>query len=435
MSWEVWGMSLKISLFNKAFFVSDIKRYWWIGLAQTLFIFVFSLLPVYTSCNGVMSGNLAWDYDCSPTWNFAFLTILPFAVGMMSKLFNFIHFGASAGAIHALPLKRGTLFLTKMITGMIILFIPVIINAGIMFLMSTSFEFATVLSSRAVVKWLLTGISYTMFFAALTVLVSMMTGSSAATLVFSFSFIVLPAVLILFVQNIMDAEIYGYVYENRDWLLKAYGSIGNNTQKERAVAYFVIAVVFMIFSYIFYKKRKLEVCGEILAFSWLKPVFVGIVAIFGSIFGYGCFAGILNKTGIIWIMPGGILFIIAAIMIEKKKITFKGLLLPIVIYSICALGITAVIEFDLMGFERKVPDVSEVETVTVSIGEDFENIYFREEDILDVINVHKYFISQEDVKKGTDVLLISYNLKGDETIKREYNIDLNEDMEILNSIR
>lgn len=428
-------MSLKISLFNKAFFRSDIKRYWWIGLAQTLLIFVFSVLPVYTSCNGILSGSLAWGYDCSPKWSFAFLTVLPFAVGVISKLFNFIHSSSSTGVIHGLPIRRGTLFSTKLISALMILSVPILINAAIMFFMSTSFEFSGFLSTGTVAKWFLEGMAYTAFFASLTVLVTMMTGSSAATLIFSFGFLILPAVLILFVQNIMDVEIYGYVYEYKDWLSKAYVSIGEDAQNKRFIVYAVISAVFIFFSYLLYKKRKLEVAGEILAFSWLKPAFIGIVAIFGSVFGYGCFAGILNKNGIIWIMPIGILSIIAAIMIEKKKFTIRGLFIPVAVYSICALGITAAVEFDLTGFERKVPEVSEVETVNVSFSTGTEDIYFREEDILEVIEVHKYFISHKDVKKGTDTILISYNLKGDKVLNREYNIDPNADREVLDSIR
>ena len=427
-------MSLKISLFNRTFFRSDIKRYWWIGLAQTLLIFVFSVLPVYASCNGVMSGSLEWGYDCSPRWSFAFLTILPFAVGIISKLFNYIHTSASAGVIHGLPIRRGTLFSTKLISAAMILSLPILINAGIMFFMSTSFEFSTFLSTTAVGEWLFEGIVYTMLFVSLTMVVSMMTGSSAATLIFSFGFLILPAVLILFVQNIMDVEIYGYVYEYKDWLSKTYVSFKEEAQNERLIVYAIVSFIFIFLAYWLYKKRKLEVSGEILAFSWLKPAFIGIVAIFGSIFGYGCFAGILNKTGIIWVMPLGVASIIAAVMIEKKKFTFRGLLIPVIVYSVCALGITAVVEFDLTGFERKIPEVAEVETVNVSFSTGTEDIFFREEDILDVIDVHKYFISQKDVKKGTDTILISYNLKNDEVIKREYNIDINTDMEILDNI-
>ncbi len=45
-------MKQPTSLFNKAIFKSDLKRFWWVSALHTLLIFVSCLLPLYITYGG-----------------------------------------------------------------------------------------------------------------------------------------------------------------------------------------------------------------------------------------------------------------------------------------------------------------------------------------------------------------------------------------------
>jgi len=60
-------MNSKISFFNKSFFKSDIKRFWWIGVIETLLLLLTVTIPIYDQCTYAIN-DLEYSGYISPSW-------------------------------------------------------------------------------------------------------------------------------------------------------------------------------------------------------------------------------------------------------------------------------------------------------------------------------------------------------------------------------
>ena len=82
-------MSLRTSLFNKSILKSDIKRFWWVALLETLFIFGVSVIPLWENCQHAAEYGVSYMM-CKPTWaSFSIVFRILFAVGVGTGLFTY----------------------------------------------------------------------------------------------------------------------------------------------------------------------------------------------------------------------------------------------------------------------------------------------------------------------------------------------------------
>ncbi len=430
-------MNLKISFFNKSLFKSDMKRYWWVGLIETLFLLVSSVIPIYSQCRY----EEIYKWRDMPMWDGNIFWLFVFSVAAATLLFTYLHFTASVSTVHSLPIKRSTVYFTKIIAGGILTMLPIIINAIILYLITFELNCINLID---VLRWAFIGILYTAVFFSLACFVNKMTGNPVGTIVFTIGFLVLPVILFAFYQGICAEELYGYVEEYTGYTIieRIYASESDISKPSYFIPYIIATGVFVFGGFLLYVKRKLENYGEVIAFSWLKPVFIAIVAIIASFISYVYFSVILQKDGIWWIIPMGLIGTVVAWMISKKSIKLKGVLKPVLIYIAYATVFCSAIEFDFIGFERRIPDISDIKSAWIT--DDYNNIYHRtekgivsdfkgvitnpdfteEEDIKNVMALHKYLIENRDFEDEVyDTLRITYELKNGDVLKRRYIIN------------
>ena len=203
-------MSLKTSLFNKSILKSDIKRFWWVALLETLFIFGVSVVPLWENCQNAVEFGANYMM-CKPTWaSFSIVFLILFTVGVGTGLFAYIHFSASVSMHHSVPVKRTTMLWTKLLTGLLLTVVPVIINAVIFGLTLTEPLYREFYSMGDVFGWLASGVLYTAVLLSLTTLVNMVTGNPVGTIIFTGGFAVLPLILCTFSEYFLYNELYGY---------------------------------------------------------------------------------------------------------------------------------------------------------------------------------------------------------------------------------
>lgn len=447
-------MSLKASLFNKSILKSDIKRFWWIALLETLFIFGVSVIPLWENCQRVAEYGASYMM-CKPTWaSFSIVFLILFVAGVGTGLFTYVHFSSSVSMHHSIPIKRTTMLSTKLLTGVILTIVPVIINAVIFGLTLTEPLYREFYSMGDVFGWLASGVLYTVVLLSLTTVVNMMTGNPVGTIIFATGFAFLPLIVCTFFEYFFYTELYGYTDSVMEVLSKIYIFENRLITFPYYLIYILLTAVFVFGAYMFYKKRKLENHGEVIAFEWLKPVFIAIVSVLSSMASYVYFIGVMNVYNILTVLPLGILGTVIAWMISRKSISLRGVLKPVIWYVVCALAFCAVIHFDLTGFEKRIPDAEDVAEVdilnetgmahshvidneTVVYVEDggIDTHFISKKDIQNVMALHAHLILQKDsTEPRTNVENITYTLKNGKTIKRQYNVDFKLDKEYLKPI-
>ena len=450
MSWEVWVMSLKTSFFNKSLFKSDMKRFWWLSVAETFLIMIITVLPFYESLKRRVS-FIGSSYTYEPRWlSGAIVVLVMFAIGVSVILLTYMHFAASVSTFHSFPVKRGGIFSTKLISGAVLTFIPIIINAGLLIFIAMIPEFREFASVSTIFKWLIIGVLYTAVLVSLTTVVNMMTGNPIGTIVFALGFMALPFIVIGSLQSFFDMELYGYAVNSADNILKhIYISEKDLLKFGYFSIYAVLTIVFLLGAYILYRKRKLEAYGEVIAFSWLKPVFIGIISVIASILSYFYFVGALGKSGVLWILPFGVIGTVVSWMISKKSISIKGIMKPVLIYLLAGLAFVCVIHFDLTGFERRVPSIFDIESVSIvndtkmtwHVGGEMveywrkgemDYSFTEEDDLVNVLDFHQYMIKRRNEDEvGERIIPIEYKLKNGKVLRRQYSIDYERDARFL----
>jgi len=424
-------MSLKTSFFNKTLFKSDIKRYWWISALETLMLIIFFVVPFYNNCQWAYNNGEVTVYKSLES--IAIISILV-SFGTAVILFTFMHFNNSISTIHSLPIKRITVFSTKLISGIVLIVCPLIIMSAVLGIMSLGKVMGSFIGFYDILECFYKGFIYSLIIFSLTILVNMMTGNPIGTVVFTVGFIFLPLWINTILSTVFEYEILGFTSQSTQKFLE-YLYIGPNgiTDKGYVFMYPVLSLIFTISAYVLYKMRKSESHGEVITFKWLTPVFIGIIATLASGLGYVYASEIFDTDTLFSLLPFGIFGTVVAYMIYKKSLMIKGLIKPILIYILSALVFIGIVEFDITGFEKRIPKTEDIKSVSItSYGSGIAPMFTDTADIEQVEILHKYLVEQG--KRDTDNrrnMLISYKLKNNKTLLRNYEIDLDIDEKFL----
>lgn len=414
-------MNSKTSFFNKTLFGADMKRYWWISAVYTLLLVVGCVMPLFNMLkyNSTYYGDTIGFY----LWgSFAFFVSLVLSLGTGTLLFNFMHFNGSVSQMHSLPIKRNTVFSTKLISALALLLSPVIIVIIIIFAMSLSTHI-----DFEVGKWAYAILCYTLVVLSLTILVNMMSGTPIGGIVFTIGFIFLPLFVFGFIVEITQNEIHGFSQSGITNILN-YFYIGSQgiVKKEFCFIYPLMSVLFLGLSYALYKKRKSESHGEVIAFKGLKPVFISVIAILASGIGYMYADGIFEIQNPLTIFPFGILGTLIAHMISKKAIDFKGGVKPVITYTALALVFVCIIKFDLTGYEKRIPKTENIKSASLEMWSPglSNDALFTEISSLEALTSLHNHLTQNDYSRDGAFMKITYNLKNGKTLSREYYMNL-----------
>ncbi len=439
-------MSLKTSFFNSSIFKTDIKRFWWVCALETFIIFISNVFPEYQSFAKYHNQGISWS-------NGSFVFVMIFATGVSILLFSYLHSSAPVSTFHSMPIKRKGLFFTKLKGIFTLTITPLIINAVILLFMRIAGDNIEFFSMLEWGKWLFGALMYTLIAVSVAVITNMMTGNPIAALVFTAGFMAMPAIIISFSEHFLHNAVYGYCSDfANDILNYIYIDYGNLSDPKHFTVYIIISIILIICAYFLYKNRKLESYGEIISLTWLKPIFITIIAILASILSYSYFTTYLESDNLLCLIPFGILGTIIAQMVAKKSINPRGIHKPVAIYILSAILFIAAIQFDITGFERRIPKLEDIKSVNVVYANEnpryhyingveyrytdvdiFDPTFKNTEDIENVIRLHKYLIENRE-RKTDKIIPISYTLKNGKTITREYEINLTKDAEFLKPV-
>lgn len=426
-------MNSKISLFSKALVKSDIKRYWWVSAIYMVLTALF-ILP-----NAVMKdiGDVYSRFDSD---NGGLALFFAFVLGGL--LFSYLHRVNSVSFMNSIPVSRTTQYLSHILSGFILLIIPITVTSLVIFFEELHYGSGI----QFCYKYFYTCLLYSACAFMLTTFTSVLSGNLISTYVFGGGFIALPYFILSMANEIFSKNVYGFVDYDEGIMQYIYIMGIDEMWAKRSVIYITIAVALFIISLVLYKLRNMENYGEVVAFKPLKPILMYFVAVCFGLFGYDSLYYIHNRSlnFTLGVLPLGVVALIAVFMLNQKSFSFKGILKPIVIFAVCMGIVNVIFAFDLTGYERRVPSENNVVSIDAFSGY-YANCYATSRDygapIYDDINkgiltdkkdidtitkLHKYLVQRGAVNDNSISIKITYTLKNNKKLSRNYLLNYNE---------
>ena len=391
------------SFFDKTLFRSQLKHTWplWLGYTA-LWLF---LVPVmlFSELSAYQLGYSA--ADASRLLLNAGVrggVFISFFFGLFFAMLAFSHLTQSraTNGFHALPERRETIFLTAYLTGLFCQLSTILVT----FLLGAAVSAPLHLSF-----WSVTGAAMgsamleAVFFYSFAVLCMMMTGQILAAPVFYFVGNILVPGMEYLLRNFAGNFLYGYsghtdvalgflspplymytmctevaiasieTCESDSYYVTAYALERGSLMI--LAAYALAGLVIALIALLLYRTRKSEMTGSTVAFPWATPIFKYGVAFCTAValgqflyyFLFGQYRSSGNDS-----LPGTILCMVAAglvgyfvaeMLIRKSFRVFRAGAKGAAIVALALVLLGVAMSFDLTGYEKHVPDESEIESV------------------------------------------------------------------------
>ena len=396
-----------------------------------------------------------------------------FGIVAAMAVFSYLYSARSVGMMHALPLRREGLFLTSYLSGLSFFVLP---NAAIFLITLAAEAVVGVVNPAALGVWFLTQLLCTLFFYSFAVFCAMFTGHILALPAFYVILNFLASVLAFIVQGLLSALLYGFVSSpvltriaawltptlkladqlyaraNMDWEAMADPIAAGSYSLSGlgyALIFAAVGIVLAGLALLAYRRRHLETAGDIVAMSWVRPVFkYGFAACAAMVFGsllYSIFSYALPSgawTLLIFMALCGVIgYFVAEMLLQKSFRVFhrwKGC----VVFLICLAAVTAALELDLTGFETRVPDPASVTGAQVSRLDsapydtaDYSTLAVDDPEALALLTrIHQCFVDlgegdaedraalyDSDAGWKPAALRVDYTLKNGATLSRSYD--------------
>jgi len=457
MKWEVLVMKSKASFYNAGLIKQDFKQHGWIGLVYLiglLFFFPLKLMMIFSNPKHHLyySKDLTTLAYLDREISLLFVTVI--SVGTAVMLFRYLQVKESVDTLHSLPIKRKQHFASHIFSGVIMLWVPVILT-GLLTLVVYQFAPAgQVLSTVNLIHWMAIMLLMSTFFYIFTVLVGMITGQSVMQGALTFIFLILPAALLTLITEHLRFYLYGflthYINQNLERWSPFIKFIEFNFERSYSVTEVIVYLALIaLFSYLalwLYNRRHLESATDPIVFSILKPIlkygFAFCVMLISGLY----FSSSQNDQ-MSWMyfgyVVGGLLgYVIAEMILQKSWRIFEfKLVKEIGVYFAIFTVLIISLHLDIFGFESRIPAADQIKGVY--FGNDFyylqeneqkgKNLYESDKGYIDnILKLHTKIAEEQPTNESNDHYremthaFISYQLKNGKQFVRHYSVPTKE---------
>ncbi|CAH2214217.1 DUF6449 domain-containing protein [Tepidibacter aestuarii] len=444
-------MKLKTSFFNRGVIFNDIKRFSWVGVVYLLGLLLtipMGMLMINSEVEnyGYYRENpIKRIFDFETGQSIILIGVIPIILGIL--LFRYMHVKKSSDMIHSLPIKRGNLYNSHIFVGILLLIIPVVITTIACVILNSTLSYngyyKDIVYTVDILRWGGITIILSILIFMFTVLVGMITGISAAQGVLTYIFLFLPIGLTGLIVYNTGIFIYGFdgdSYLRGDLFKLSPLSIAPLVPNEDLMSvkamliYIVSFVIIYIVSKILYNKRNLESASQSIAFRSFKPIFKYGVTFCTMLLGGLYFAG--SRNNIHWVLCWYIImsvigYFTAEIIIKKSLRVFKNVK-GYCIYAGIIILLLLGMKFDIIGYEKYVPELGKVEGIYLDNSfyrlndSEEKRLYYDEDNWNSIQQFHKEIINNKDKNLDTDntnqAVAIAYKLKSGREVRRRYYI-------------
>lgn len=461
-------MTSKTFLLKGGIIRYNLKRFWWISAIYAFFLFLAEPYRLIVEKEYYLDRLVRFS-DWNPTSiifsnELVFVLLIGAAAIIGICVFRYLQGIRSATLFHALPVTRTQLYLSTLVSGFLLLAMPIVANSCILLLMSLFGGFSPLFALPTILDWLfgqlLTGASVLCF----CIFVGLFTGSSIAQILFSFILCAVPVGMTALIANMLDGWLFGFttscmdrVYEFLLQITPVYFPqfISYEPIWWISVLQGVYILLFGGLGLFIYYKRDIERAGDVVAFSWVRPVFLYGVTFCVMVLGTSFFQEV---SGVRQGAPNVFLLLIFALV---GYATAKILLLKsfriwkyykgYIAFVVVALLLFFAIDSNIFGFGTGVPRADSISQTLV--GDYYPYNWTREEgthystngvavlsDPAEIEMVRKFHgslieagvLSGEELA-GKQSVYVAYQLKGGRVFVRRYYCQGESLYEILNT--
>lgn len=408
MSWEVRTMRSGTSFFNSTLYRKTMLRFWPLWAAyglMWLYLVPFNLLNNYFSMRGasVSSVELAnrlveYARDIPNTLQFGTFAACGYGVLCAMAVFGYLYNNRSACMMHALPMRRETLFGTQYLAGLSFALLPNLVVAGITLAAELPLVpqkcWGTTLASLGI--WLLALSGVNLFFFSFAAFCAMFTGHILALPAFYGILNMLAYVLYMLITGVMNDFFFGFSMRSGrgNTLTQILTPIWTLTEAVEwepvqetvngmtattgewyllnpgiVAAYAAAGVVLAVLALLVYRQRQVESAGDVVSVRLVRPVFLyGVAFCSGLCFGVYtiAFFGWRNRLSlavcvVVWAVVG--YFVARMLLCKSFRVLkyWKGAAVSFVAMTVLCVACFT----DVMGITAWVPQADEVVSVDV----------------------------------------------------------------------
>ena len=457
-------MPSRVSFFNPVVYRKNLTRFaplWLAYLAFWMVVMPFSIL----SRRGDRWFTV-WDLQRMALGMVEFTAIvcLAYAILIAMALHGWYYRSASVNALGALPIRRETWFCTNLLTALTMGLIPNLIVALSIWAAAASIGLA---GGVAAMSWLAINSLVFLFDYALAALCAAVVGQILALpalyILVNFAAIVLNYVTV----TILSTFVYGLNANNITALaplspafyLCTRSSVFTEYKDEFSreisriefphwgylLGLTVVALVLLAAAFLLFRRRRMEAAGDMIAVRPLRPVFkycfaAGCALVLGTIAAFVFFS---NSEGpnlpvmlICLLIGGAVGYFTAEILLKKTFRVFGREWIGCGVFSLCLVAAVLMMEFDATGYERRVPNSEDVESVSVD-ALSYGHRSFQTDDpalIADITTLHRSIVQDKSNQEalssdrwrdgGMDSVQfrLQYYLRDGSVMERRYNI-------------
>lgn len=456
-------MQLKTSWYKHEVMKQNFRQVGWISLVYFLALFFAVPLNMFMQINRPEGYEYFHYVDSIFEFGLIVQILMLFIVPVLMGMFilRYLHQKDASDFLHSLPISRTKLFWQQAGFGLVALWLPIMINGLLIFLVNQLFDGSNMFRLVDIGYWLLISIILITFIYSVSLVLGMLTGITIIQGIFTYIFLYLPVgFTFLFVYNlnfaivglpeshlISDRIFYFSPITDIGYLIEPYQSV-----MTRIVMYLILIVLSLALAQVLYKNRPAEAATQAIAFQMLKPIFIYSFTFCFTLIG-GLYFGLFQQA-YLGILIGYLIFsiigyFISQMIVQKTWRVFREWR----DYGFFFIGfsiLVIVIVTDLTGFQSRIPDIEEVESVFVidDIYSFNNNSYIHgelegftnTEDIELVRDYHQYLMDTVEREAALNYenypIEIIYRLENGKEIIREYNIPWSEaDAGVLEELR
>lgn len=461
---------------NKNLFKEGLKKYWVIPCILTVILAL--MVPIYTllqkevidanslyfqqidestqNSEDLSKTNIGDAYKKLVTDTFIYspygmmiILVLPIVLGVQLFGPQVKNKNRLADYIKEKKLNREEVYKTNILTGTLLTIIPIIVSSILLIIIKLFGGMTDYITAKTILSWSVLGLSSSVLFFVFTALIGFITKNKVTQVLYTYGLLFIPAFMIYLFEIFMTKVIYGFP-GFAQWFVECINQIpaikvcqmfttkfANYTFETSINLWYALVYVIIIAAIIFVgykllnikKQENLNKIGDII----FKYMWISIIGAFL----YIAFMLMINNPMIAIIITVAVCLIVYIIKQLITKKSFKALSNGKKYYIISVVVILFVLIFssDLFGYEKKMPDIEEIEymTYTASYPKENEEIEFRTVDNIDhLVEKHKNFILTKDKIKDIyneeyTTVYLKYKLKNGDVLVRSYQDILSSD--------
>ena len=378
------------------------------------------------------------------------LTIFVLPVLVSILLFKYTNEEKSSSFIHGLPISKRKLYITNILTGIVMYVIPFLLNVIIILLLNIG-EMGKYLQFADIMKWFGVCMLYNTIFFAFATFIGTFCASKISHGILTYILMYAPVGILVLTSAFIEDILYGFkgfsnnleeftklpfikIIEDFREMSSYYLSQTIEFETSTIIIYITSIIVMLVLGYFIYKKRKLEITKEFIAFKGIRS-FVKYAATFlVNLLSYMYFYNIIGEHNIRTLFASFIITLIAYLIIEmilKKTYKVFKSIIGFIVYAVIITITFVILNTGVFGYETRIPKAENVEEVSFKVRN--ETINFKEkQNIENIIDFQQKLVDEK--KKGYTEYTLEYKLKDGRKITRKYDINNSLYKEELNKI-